>query len=126
MKNTQIIKTILIGIFCLVTFLSFFQNIPQPPKNCVWIYVDSGFRKSKLEICLDDYSAGEVHSIHHTHLNDKTSSMAWNLEERCILTLSDHTDGTGRTYSMRGKGSDADTHNENFGDCASAFFYRCD
>lgn len=87
------------------------------------LYEHSNFRGISMEIDLDNYSIHTLHSLNGTDIHDKLSSLSWEVDDDVIITMYEHTNGTGRIYSCgRGSGSNSSTHGtDHFGDCISSW-----
>lgn len=80
------------------------------------------FHGRGLRVALDDYVEGGLHTLRHTDLLRKVSSLRWALPDDTVGILYEHDDGTGRAYTFGpGTGADASTHDDDFGDRATAW-----
>lgn len=122
MKKTILSLSIISLLILYFSPQGYAQSIPLCPEYCVIVYKDTGFRGGMV-IDTRNYSPGEIHTLTEWGFKDNISSVVWNLPKGYYFNLHDHGDGTGRRYSMRGKGHDSDTHNNNFKDCATTFSF---
>ncbi|MCA9962758.1 MAG: hypothetical protein KC423_00890 [Anaerolineales bacterium] len=91
--------------------------------NTIVLYEHKNFSESgrKRIIAVTKYASQSKHSLHTQDFKDCLSSLKWNLEEGVVVEFYEHHDGGGRVYQCYGKNEDSDTHNNNFGDCASSW-----
>ena len=75
-------------------------------------------------IIITQFPEGNLHSLHSMDFKDCLSSLKWKLDPGITVTFHEDLDGTGREFAITGTGEDADTHNNNFGDCASSFDWK--
>ena len=100
------------------------QNIPYCPEKSIRVYEHTSFTGRRKLIELEGFQEGEVYSLKAMDMQDNISSVVWNLPSGWVVMLHDHENGTGKTYQMKGNGSDPSTHNKDFRDCATSFSYR--
>lgn len=89
--------------------------------NYFTLYEHKNFKGRSHRVELDSKVDDRLYSLKSTRLHDKMSSIRWRLERGRSVVFFEDSDGDGRTYRIRGSGSDGDTHNNNFKDCASAW-----
>ncbi len=84
------------------------------------IFEDRDFKGNKFTANLDSVN-DQIHSLKSTSVHDEMSSLTWSLSGSRKVVFYEDTDAGGRQYVISGAGSDPDTHNNNFKDCASAW-----
>jgi len=93
------------------------------PLNHIVLYEHRDFedRGRRRIIAVTEHQPQLTFSLHVMDFKDCLSSLRWNLEPGIIVQFSEHHQGGGRAYQIWGSGEDGDTHNDNFGDCASSW-----
>lgn len=85
------------------------------------IFEDRNFKGIQYTKILDNVSDGQLYSLKQTPIHDKMSSVKWQLSGNKKVIFYENSEGTGRQYTITGSGSDPDTHDDNFEDCASSW-----
>ena len=86
-------------------------------------YQDKKYKCNHHKVYTSQKRFDELYSLKGTSVHDKMSSIKWNLPENAKIVFLEHDNDQepGRTYTIRGSGSDGDIHKEGFGDCASSW-----
>lgn len=115
MKNSIIFSSWLFAFLFLLI-----PNLLQA--DYIKIYEHKNFQGNYHYVNIDNNIVdGQLYSLQGTNVHDDMSSIKWQLSSGRKVTLYEHSNGTGRKYIISGTGSDHDTHNENFKDCASSW-----
>ena len=85
------------------------------------IYEDKSFKGKQFTASLGGTPSELIQSLKSTQVHDNMSSVKWSLSGSRKVVFYEDTDGNGRQYVISGVGSDSDTHDNNFKDCASAW-----
>lgn len=96
----------------------------DPQQNEIILFEHQSFKEAGRirRIIITDFAEGNLHSLHGPlDFKDCLSSLKWRLDSGITVTFHEDHDGNGRKFPVTGTGEDADTHNNNFKDCASAF-----
>ena len=91
----------------------------------VTIYEHADMKGKKLKIELDiNIKLNQVYSLSTDDMNDKMSSVQWDIKDGYKLIIYEDAEGQGRQYGFSGKGSDNNTKlNRDFNDKASSYRY---
>jgi hypothetical protein len=89
-------------------------------------YKDKEFKGDFIDLEIDYYQNDKIYSLEGSKIYDEMSSIKWDIPTGAEVFIYEESDGSGRFYSMTGKGEDSDTHSNNtsehdFKDCSKYF-----
>lgn len=88
------------------------------------VYEHAGKQGRSKVISVNDLSLNQVFSLAGIGMNDRISSLEWDIQDGRKLIFYEHAEGQGRQYAVTGKGVTADLKSTNdFNDRASSYRY---
>lgn len=88
------------------------------------VYEHGNMQGNRKAILVNELSLSQVYSLSSFGMNDRISSMEWDIEDGYKFIFYEHAEGQGRQYAIAGKGFITDLKTpKDFNDKASSFRY---